>query len=89
LSKGAYISSELGPNSENLYLPLITKLKGSKRVIFPIPVNCKRSLLYIKNLIEKGQFRAVIDRHYTPEQIKEAYEYVQSGQKTGNVILNF
>ncbi len=89
LAKGAYISSELGPNNENLYLPLITRLKGNKRVIFPIPTNCKRSLLYIKNLIEKGQFRAVIDRHYTPEQIKEAYEYVQSGQKTGNVILNF
>jgi NADPH:quinone reductase-like Zn-dependent oxidoreductase len=89
LPKGIYISSELGPHYENLYLPLITKWKGSKRVIFPIPSDAKRSVLYLSELMEKGQFRAVIDRHYPAEEIKEAYEYVQSGQKTGNVIIDF
>lgn len=87
--KGIYISSELGPGAENLYLPLITKLKGGKRVIFPIPSDCKGSLEYMKALIERGEFKAVIDRHYSMEQIKEAYEYVASGQKTGNVIINY
>ena len=35
---GIYISSELGPNAENLYLPLLTKIRGGKKVIFPIPI---------------------------------------------------
>ena len=89
LPKGIYISSELGPKSQNLYLPLLTMFGGGKRVIFPLPMNCKRSLLYIKGLIEKGEFKAVIDREFPLDKIKEAYTYVASGQKTGNVIVNF
>ena len=89
LPNGIYISSELGPNAENVYLPIITKFKGGKKVIFPIPSNCKRSILFINDLIKQGKFKAVIDRHYQPEDIQDAYEYVMSGQKTGNVIINF
>ncbi len=87
--KGVYISSELGPNAENLYLPITTKIKGGKRVIFPIPSDCKRSLLMMNQLIEKGAFQAVIDRKYDMHDIKDAYYYVESGQKTGNVIINY
>jgi NADPH:quinone reductase-like Zn-dependent oxidoreductase len=87
-NKSIYISSELGPNSQNLYLPFFTKFSG-KRVIFPIPVNCKRSLLFINKLIEKGEFKAVIDKVYPIEEVKDAYKYVMTGQKTGNVLLNF
>ena len=72
LPKGVYISSELGPNSENLYLPLTTKLFGDKRVIFPIPKDCKRSILFLTELIKKGNFKVVIDRTYSIDQIKEA-----------------
>lgn len=86
---GVYISSELGPNAENLYLPLWTKLFGNKRVIFPIPSNCKQSILFMNQLLKKGAFTPVIDKRYTPDKIKEAYSYVASGQKTGNVILSF
>ncbi len=89
LPKGVYISSELGPNAENLYLPLITKIKGGQKVIFPIPSNCKRSLLFIADLMGKGRFKAVIDRTFKPEEIAKAYTYVQSGQKTGNVLIDF
>jgi len=38
-------------------------------------------------LVEMGEFKPVIDRSYALEQIVEAYRYVESGQKTGNVIL--
>lgn len=89
VEKGIYISSELGPNSENLYLPLITKIKGNKRVIFPIPSNCKRTLLYMNDLLEKNQFKAVIDKTYSPEHAQDAYRFVLTGQKTGNVIIKF
>lgn len=39
--------------------------------------------------MENGEFRAVIDRTYPMEDIKAAYQYVESGQKTGNVIIDF
>ncbi len=84
---GVYISSELGPYAQNLYLPLITRLIGGKRVIFPIPLNIKRSLAFIRGLMEKGKFKPLIDRTYPIEKIKEAYHYVASGQKIGNVII--
>ncbi len=87
LPEGVYISSELGPGAENLYLPLLTKLKGGKRVIFPIPINCRRSILLLSELLEKGSFQPVIDRVYPLKKIKEAYTYVESGEKTGNVVI--
>jgi len=88
LPKGIYISSELGPNAQNLYLPLITKIRGGKRVIFPIPIDCKKSIVFVSKLLTEGKFKPVIDSVYQPEQIAEAYHYVASGQKTGNVILS-
>lgn len=87
--QGVYISSELGPNAQNLYLPLITKVRGGKRVIFPIPSNGKRTLLFMHELLEKGKFQPVIDRHYAMDEIRDAYRYVETGQKTGNVIINY
>ncbi len=87
LPKGVYISSELGPGSENIYLPLLTWFQRGKRVIFPIPVNCRRSILFLSELLAKGSFQPVIDRKYPLKEIKEAYQYVESGEKTGNVIL--
>ncbi len=85
--KGIYISSELGPGSENLYLPLLTSIKGGKKVIFPFPIDISKSLAYVADLAEKGKFKPLIDRTYTLDQIKEAFEYVNSGQKIGNVII--
>lgn len=86
---GAYISSELGPNMENLYLPLFTKVFGDKKVIFPMPLDIKASIRFIKELLEKEKFKPVIDtRKYTIDHIGEAYKYVASGQKTGNVVIS-
>jgi NADPH:quinone reductase-like Zn-dependent oxidoreductase len=41
----------------------------------------------LKELVEKGEFKPVIDSYYRLDQIVEAYKYVESGQKTGNVII--
>ncbi|CAN5277678.1 NAD(P)-dependent alcohol dehydrogenase [soil metagenome] len=87
--KGIYISSELGPMIQNPFLALFTPLSGGKKVIFPIPLNTKASIMYIKGLIEKGKFKPLIDRVYNLAEIREAYNYAGSGQKTGNVILDF
>lgn len=84
---GIYISTELGKNSENIFLALSTPLLGGKRVLFPIPTICKEDVIYLKELVENGKFKPVIDRQYSLDQIVEAYNYVESRQKTGNVII--
>ena len=85
--KGVYISSELGPYSQNIFYPLLTSIL-SKKVIFPIPYSKQKTIPYISNLLEKGKFNPVIDREYALEDISKAYEYVIKGQKTGNVLIN-
>lgn len=85
---GIYVSSELGDGAENLYLPLITKLKGGHKVIFPFPSNCRRSVLHLTDLLASGKFKPMIDRHYSIDEAAKAYTYTMSGQKLGNVILD-
>ena len=84
---GIYISTELGKNAENVFFALTTPIWGGKKVLFPIPTINKEDVIYLNDLVESGAFRPIIDRHYTLEQIVEAYKYVESGQKTGNVII--
>ena len=84
---GIYISTELGKNAENVFLALFTPLLGGPKVVFPIPTISKEDLLFLRRLVENGEFKPVTDREYSMEQIVEAYHYVESGQKTGNVVL--
>ena len=85
---GTYISSELGPNWENLWLAIFAPLMGSKKVIFPVPSEILRSMNKIQGLVVAGKFKPLIDeKSFELAQIREAFEYVDSGQKTGNVIL--
>ncbi|MFC4094626.1 NAD(P)-dependent alcohol dehydrogenase [Euzebyella saccharophila] len=85
--KGVYISTELGTGGANIFLALFMPLLGRKKVIFPIPSNIKDSLSTMKVLVEKEQFHPLIDKIYPFEKIIDAYEYVSSGQKVGNVVI--
>ena len=85
---GIYISSDLGPLAQNPFLALIAPVHGGKKVMFPIPKHDQLMVRHIKELIESGQFKPVIDRTYPLDQIVEAYRYVETGQKTGNVVIS-
>ena len=85
---GVYLSSDLGPWGQNLILPLVTPLLGGKKVKFPTPRQGQEMVRYLRELIESKQFRPVIDRRYPLDQIVDAYRYVETGQKIGNVVID-
>ena len=72
----------------NLVLALWTSRVGDKKVVFPIPPRyTKQDVVFLRGLMEAGQYRAVIDRHYPLADVVEACRYVETEQKTGNVVL--
>ncbi|MEQ8524622.1 NAD(P)-dependent alcohol dehydrogenase [Gracilimonas sp.] len=84
---GIYISSELGPYIQNPFLALITSGSDGKKVKFPVPSDISATIRFIKKLMEEGKYQAVLDRTYAIDEIKEAYHYVETGEKTGNVVI--
>lgn len=86
--KGIYISTELGKYYANVFLALLTPIFKKKKVLFPFPVMNKKVIQFLSDLIEQGKFMPVIEKVYEMPQIVEAYTYVESGQKIGNVVLN-
>jgi NADPH:quinone reductase-like Zn-dependent oxidoreductase len=72
----------------NLMLALVTPRMRGKKVLFQIPPRqTKQDVLLLQELIEAGKYRPVIDRSYSLEQVVEATRYVETEQKTGNVVL--
>jgi NADPH:quinone reductase-like Zn-dependent oxidoreductase len=82
---GFYLATD---QLHNLILAMWTARLGAKKVVFPIPPRfTKKDVLFLKQLIEAGKYRAVIDRSYPLEDVIEATRYVETQQKTGNVVL--
>jgi NADPH:quinone reductase-like Zn-dependent oxidoreductase len=82
---GIYLATD---QLSNLVRAAWTARIGDKKVVFPIPPRyTKQDVVFLKGLLEAGRYRAVIDRRYPMADVVEACRYVETGQKTGNVVL--
>jgi NADPH:quinone reductase-like Zn-dependent oxidoreductase len=84
---GIYISLDLGFMYHVPLLALMTRVVGSRRAKLGIGRYRREDLVLVKKLVETGKYRPVIDRRYALDEVVEATHYVESGQKTGNVVL--
>jgi NADPH:quinone reductase-like Zn-dependent oxidoreductase len=84
---GLYVTTDLGFMWHAPLLAVLTLWIGDKRSTIGVARYRKEDVLLVKTLIEAGEYRAVIDRCYPLEDVVEATRYVETGQKTGNVVL--
>jgi NADPH:quinone reductase-like Zn-dependent oxidoreductase len=85
--RGVYLSTDLGPRAQNPFLALVTPALPGRSVLFGFPRHDQAMMDYFKGLMESGLFRPVIDRSYPLAEIVQAYRYVETGQKIGNVVI--
>jgi NADPH:quinone reductase-like Zn-dependent oxidoreductase len=87
--RGTYLSADLGPLSQNPLLAMVTPLLGRRTVRFAIPRQRDPAAIMrqLSDLLESGAFRPLVDRRYRLDQIVEAYRYVETGRKLGNVVI--
>lgn len=84
--QGIYISTELGPRWENIFLALKPSF-GGKRLLFPLPTSSKADVEYLGNLVATGKFKPLVDREYPLDQMADAHRYAETGMKTGNIVI--
>jgi NADPH:quinone reductase-like Zn-dependent oxidoreductase len=87
---GVFMSTDVGPWGQNLPLMLWSAIARNNRVVVPVPLrgSGQAFVAALKELMESGGFRAIVDRRYPLDAIVDAYRYVGTGQKTGIVVID-
>ncbi|MFQ5574749.1 MAG: zinc-binding dehydrogenase, partial [Terriglobia bacterium] len=83
--QGIYLVT--APSLAAMFQTLWTRLFGGRRVMFGGAKASTRDLVFLRELVEAGKMRSVIDRQYDLDSIVEAHRYVGQGHKKGNVII--
>jgi NADPH:quinone reductase-like Zn-dependent oxidoreductase len=84
---GVYLATDLGFLWQVPLLILATKYVGERRVRMPLGRTTQADVEFVKELVESGAYRAVVDRCYPLEDVIDATRYVETEQKVGNVVL--
>jgi NADPH:quinone reductase-like Zn-dependent oxidoreductase len=87
---GIFVATDLGPWAQYAFPLLWSKVTGNGRVVVPLPRrgSAREFVNDLKDLIEAGRYVPVIDRSYELDAIADAYRYVQTGEKTGVVVID-
>jgi len=85
---GTFAATDLGPFWSNILLSIWFSITRSRRVRIPYPEDAPGFVRHLANLMAEGRFRGVFDRSYPLENIVEAFRYVETGQKTGIVVID-
>jgi len=81
---GIYLATDL---VQNMLLAVGTSVAGRRKVVFPMSQHAQKDVVFMAGLLASGRYRPVIDRCYRLDQAADAARYVETQQKTGNVVL--
>ena len=85
---GVYVASDAGPGWRNLPLAVWSRFAGQHSVAMALPSHSQEQVWFFGQLMEAGEFRPLHDRTYPFDAIGDAFRYVATGEKVGNVAIS-